>query len=113
MSNINKDILEARLEYELLNTSDNVLTGITKRAIDVGIDSLSSKQKYHVLPLLTEQCNGVTNPGGFHNRCSKTLKDEELLQALNNYNYYESYLCESCINETEDYARRWEKIKNE
>lgn len=41
-------------------------------------------------------CDGVEDPGGYHNECIKQLEGGELLQALDDEGYYDALLCDDC-----------------
>ena len=107
------DVLKQLLGKGHLDDEDAKVSGIAKLAIDKGIDHLSNLQKGVIAPHLQSACEGVTDPGGHHNHCQVVLEGKELATALENEGYYSSVLCESCINETEQYSNEWNRIQRE
>ncbi len=110
---IERDILEALLNHDLLQSDDAKVLGIARLAVDTDFDQLTDRQKYVLHPFLTAKCDGVEDPGGYHNRCQKTLEEQELLEAITNYGDYGSMLCERCRNEQDNYTYEWERIRAE
>lgn len=111
MSEVN--VLEKLLKTGSLDDEDGKVRGIAQLAVDKGFDHLSEPQKNVLRPHLTKACDGVTDPGGYHNDCQTVLESDELATALENQAYYGSLLCEKCIDEAEQYAREWERIDRE
>jgi len=105
--------LEKLLETGSLDNEDAKVRGIAQLAVDKGFDHLSEPQKKVLRPHLTKSCEGVTDPGGYHNDCQAELEGNELAAALESQAYYGSLLCEKCIDESEQYAREWERIDRE
>lgn len=110
---IEQKVLKVLIENGGLDNEDAKVLGIAKLAIDRGYDHLTGPQKYVVDPFLSRDCDGVTNPGGHHNECQVTLQGANLVNALENEAYYGAALCESCINESEQYSSEWERIQAE
>jgi len=106
-------VLEALHKNGSLDNEEDKVRGIAQRAVDNGYDNLSPLQKNVLAPLLTRACDGVTNPGDHHNDCQAVLEGAALVSALESEAYYEAVLCEDCVNETEQYAREWERIQAE
>ncbi|KWS11027.1 hypothetical protein AL064_12540 [Pseudomonas syringae pv. syringae] len=107
------EVLKQLLQNDHLHNEDAKVSGIAQLAVDKGFDSLSALQQSVIARLLTKKCEGVTNPGGHHNECHVILEGQEFATALEQERYYESVLCENCINETEQYSREWERLESE
>lgn len=105
-----QEVLKALLKYGCLDNEEQKVKGIAQLAVDQGYEHLSPLQRNVVVPFLTRNCEGVTNPGGHHNDCHVVLEGEALVAALD---YHDGVLCEDCINENEQYAREWERIQAE
>lgn len=84
--------LLARDAFEGLNPAE----GIARRGRDMGYSSLSDAQKRVINPHMTLPCEGVEDPGGHHNECTKQLVGAELVQAIDDEGYYDALLCEDC-----------------
>lgn len=110
---VEQKVLEVLIKNGSLDNEDVKVLGIAKLAIDKGYDHLTAPQKYVVDPFLSNHCNGVTDPGGHHNGCQSTLEGADLVKALENEAYYGAALCESCIDESEQYSRKWARIQAE
>lgn len=110
---VEQKVLEVLLENGSLDNEDAKVLGIAKLAIGKGYDHLTVPQKYVVDPFLSRDCDGVTDPGGYQNGCQVTLEGADLVKALKNEAYYGVALCESCIDESEQYSREWERIQAE
>ncbi len=107
------DVLRQRLSNGSLDECDAMVRGIAQLAMDQGFNNLTARQQAVLRPHLTQECAGVTNPGGHHNDCNVLLKGKKLAAALEQECYYGDALCEDCINETEQYRREWERIEAE
>ncbi|PQL08968.1 hypothetical protein [Pantoea ananatis] len=70
--------------------------GISSYGIDHGYESLTEAQKSVINPLMTLPCDGVEDPGGYHNECTNQLADAELVQAIDDEGYYDGLLCPDC-----------------
>ncbi|MHC3774480.1 hypothetical protein ACYDMD_19950 [Pantoea agglomerans] len=70
--------------------------GIAQRGIDKGYATLSLPQQHVLEPYMSIPCDGVEDPGGYHNECIKQLEGGELLQALDDEGYYDALLCDDC-----------------
>ncbi|MBA1295940.1 hypothetical protein G7025_21465 [Pseudomonas lurida] len=106
-------VLEKLLESGSLDNEDAKVRGIAQLAVGNGFDHLSELQKIVLKPYLNQSCDGVTDPGGYHNECQENLQGDELAAALGSQAYYGSLLCEKCIDEKEQYDREWERIDRE
>ncbi|VVO49427.1 hypothetical protein [Pseudomonas fluorescens] len=106
-------VLEILIQNGSLDSEDVKVLGIAKLAIDKGYDHLTAPQRYIVDPFLSRDCDGVTDPGGYHNECQATLEGANLVKSLENEAYYGAVLCENCIDVSEQYSREWEKIQAE
>jgi hypothetical protein len=78
-----------------------------------GFDICLSFKKSVLKPYLNQSCDGVIDPGGYHNECQKNLQGDEQAAALGSQAYNGSLLCEKCIDEKEQYDREWERIDRE
>ncbi|AZC31518.1 hypothetical protein C4K38_3559 [Pseudomonas chlororaphis subsp. piscium] len=107
------EVLKQLLSNGDLDQEDAKVSGIAKLAVDKGFDHLSAAQKAVLNPHLQRACEGVEDPGGYHNECTVVLEGKDLAAALEQAGYYGSVLCENCVNETEQYAREWDRIKRE
>lgn len=110
---IERDVLEALINHDLLQSDDAKVLGIARLAVDTDFDQLSAKQQYVLRPFMTVECDGVENPGGHHNNCQSRIEGQELLGAIASYGYYDAMLCESCRGEQDHYTNEWERIKAE
>jgi hypothetical protein len=106
-------VLRALLKNGSLDNEEQKVRGVAQLAVDKGYSHLSAAQKGVITPWLTRACDGVTDPGDHHNDCQALLEGEALASALENEAYYDGVLCESCVNESEQYAREWERIQAE
>ncbi|WP_460952591.1 hypothetical protein AB6N16_08060 [Pseudomonas marginalis] len=107
------EVLKQLLDKGHLDNEDAKVSGIAKLAVDKGFEQLSAPQKAVIAPHLQRACEGVTDPGGYHNECQIVLDGKEFATALEQEGYYGSLLCENCINETEQYANEWDRINKE
>lgn len=107
------EVLKQLLDKGHLDNEDAKVSGIAKLAVDKGFDQLSALQKAVITPHLQRACEGVTDPGGYHNDCQVVLEGTELATALEQEAYYGATLCENCINETEQYSNEWDRIQKE
>lgn len=106
-------VLRALLNNGSLDNEEQKVRGVAQLAVDKGYQHLSGAQKTLVTPWLIRACDGVTNPGGHHNNCQALLEGETLGSALETEAYYGGVICESCINESAQYEREWERIQAE
>ncbi|MGR1251995.1 hypothetical protein [Aeromonas veronii] len=101
-----EDILSHQLSVDAFHDQDAKVSGIARRAVDLGFDQLSPAQQRVLNPFLSQQCSGYTDPAE-HNDCEVVLEGELLLEA-----YEESqsdYVqCEHCRAESADIAHRRE-----
>lgn len=104
---VEDDILEIQLKNDTFHGEDGKVSGIAKLAVDKGFDTLSVAQKKVLQPFLTQPCEGVTDPGGFHNGCEVQLSGAELLDA---YEDFDSLRCERCRDEANDIAAHRESF---
>ncbi|MFP5426337.1 MAG: hypothetical protein ACLGJA_10825 [Gammaproteobacteria bacterium] len=107
------DVLTQLLDTGELDDEDSKVSGIAKLAVDKGFDHLTNPQKAVLAPYLERGCSGVTDPGGHHNECQRTLEGKALATALEQSEYYGEVLCEDCINESEQYSNEWDRISRE
>lgn len=54
-------------------------------------------------------CSGHTDPGGYHNDCSRELSGDELLNAYEQCGDPDCLQCESCIAEAGYDQHLWDK----
>lgn len=106
-------VVEKLVENGRLDNEDQKVRGIAQLAVDKGYDSLSKAQQSVLEPFLAHACDGVEDPGGYHNDCSVILEGEAFAEALTHEAHYNGVLCEKCINESEQYSREWERIQAE
>ncbi|MCD1645754.1 hypothetical protein [Marinobacter adhaerens] len=106
-------VLKALLNTGSLDNEEQKVQGIAQLAVDKGFDHLSNAQRGVIAPWLTRVCDGVTNPGGHHNNCHTLLEGESLASAIESEAYYGGVLCESCVDESEQYSREWDRIQAE
>ena len=92
---VEDDVLQRLLDRDVFVDKDPA-EGIAKRGRDVGYHNLSDARKRVINPLMTLPCDGVENPGGHHNECTKQLVDAELVQAIDDEGYYDALLCDDC-----------------
>lgn len=109
----NEQILNHLLEHGILDNEEQKVSGIAQLAVDEGFTSLSHAQKAVVTPWLSANCSGSTDPGGYHNGCSVELSGDELVEALELADDYESIQCESCRNADSGYAEQYSKFMEE
>lgn len=110
---IEQDVLVALLAHDEFHNQDPMVSGIAQRAIDFGLEQLSERQQAVLKPFLTKACEGVEDPGGYHNNCQYALEGQDLVDAINNSGYYGSTLCVDCREEQDGYTNEWERIKAE
>lgn len=108
-----ESLLKTMLEHDRFHNQNSMVSGIAQRAVNNGFSSLSAAQKAVLEPFLSEQCDGVTNPGGHHNDCTTILEGDELESAIVNDMYYGGLLCTDCVDERERYRHEWEKIQRQ
>ncbi|HGE7088529.1 TPA: hypothetical protein ACGB3K_005271 [Klebsiella aerogenes] len=70
--------------------------GIARSGLDRGYAALSQAQRNVIDPFMTLPCEGVENPGGYHNECNHTLSGNELITAIDDEGYYDALLCTDC-----------------
>jgi len=100
---IETDVLVALFEVDALHNETDQVKGIAQRAVDHGFETLSPKQQHVINHLLSKACEGVTNPGGYHNECRASIEGQDLIDATTNSGYFDGWLCEDCRNESEGY----------
>ena len=110
---VEQKVLDILLKNGSLDEEDQKVRGIAQLAVDNGYDHLSALQRKVVQPFLSRPCDGVENPGGYHNECTVTLEGKALVEALSNEAYYDAALCQDCVNEAEQYANEWARIQAE
>lgn len=108
-----ESLLNTLIKYDRFHGANQMVSGIAQLAVDKGYDSLSAKQKSVIAPYLEGVCDGVTDPAGHHNNCQHILEDDELDIAIQNDMYYGGLLCPSCVDEKEEYQRKWEDTQRD
>jgi len=108
-----ESLLSTLIKYDRFHGANQMVPGIAQLAVDKGYENLSGKQKLVLEPYLTHACDGVTDPGEHHNNCQHILEGDELESAIQNDMHYGGLLCPSCVDEKEDYRRRWEDMQSE
>ncbi|MFV3405859.1 hypothetical protein ACNFIC_18200 [Pseudomonas sp. NY15463] len=106
-------VLKKLFEVGYLDDEDAKVRGIAKRAIAHGYNTLTEPQKHVLSSWLTRQCDGHTDPAGELHECHVILEGEALANALENEGYYGRGMCQSCIDEVEEYDRQWDKMNDE
>ncbi|WJZ48853.1 hypothetical protein [Halomonas phage vB_HmeY_H4907] len=111
---VEEKILDYQLSRCLFDNAEFEGThGIARRAVEMGFNTLSPKQKAVLQPYLYEYCSGVTDPGGHHNNCSAKLEGEDLLEAYERCDDPEILICNSCYSEEGYHTHRLEKLLKE
>lgn len=110
---VEQKVLEVLIKNGSLDDEDQKVRGIAQLAVDKGFDQLSGAQQSVLQPFLSRTCDGVEDPGGYHNDCKVTLEGTALVEALSNESYYDGALCENCVNEANQYSNEWERIQAE
>lgn len=105
--------LEKLLEYGHIDQDNSMAEGIAKRAMSHGYDNLTQRQKAVLSQFLKRDCEGVTDPGDYHNGCEATLEGEGLAEALTRESYGDGFICESCEQESNEHQRQWDKMNAE
>ncbi|EKT6267682.1 hypothetical protein [Enterobacter roggenkampii] len=108
-----ESLLNTMLEHDRFHGQDAMVAGIAQRAVNNGYESLTPRQKAVLVPFLTKPCDGVTDPGGYHNDCQHVLEGDDLENAIQNDMYYGGLLCPSCVDEKEEHRRQWENIQRQ
>ncbi|MFC0227422.1 hypothetical protein [Serratia aquatilis] len=100
-------LLATLIGNDTFHNEEAKVSGIAQRAIDKGFSSLSAAQKKVLEPFMSHECDGYTDPGGFHHDCPNTLEGSELSEAYEEFSEHEAILCESCREEVnfQDYQR--------
>lgn len=106
-------VLEVLIKNGSLDEEDQKVRGIAQLAVDKGYEHLSGAQQKVVQPFLSRACDGVEDPGGYHNKCAVILEGAALAEALTNEAYHGSALCEDCVNEAAQYDNEWARIQAE
>lgn len=107
---IETEILAELIKVDALHEESDIVTGIARRAVDFGFETLTAKQQVVINHLLSKACEGVSDPGGFHNNCQAVLDGKDLADATINSGYYGVWLCEDCRNESDGYDRERERF---
>lgn len=106
-------VLEKLLEYGHLDQEDRKVEGIAKRAISNGYPNLTQPQKAVLSKWLKRDCEGVTDPAGYHNGCQAELEGDALADALDSESYGDGFVCDSCQQTANEHQRQWEKMNAE
>ncbi|WP_337263281.1 MULTISPECIES: hypothetical protein [unclassified Serratia (in: enterobacteria)] len=107
---VEDDILAIQLRSDIFSHEEKKVSGLAKRAVDNGYETLSDGQKAVLKPFLTQPCEGVTDPGGYHNACTSQLSGAELLEAYEEECNFDSLLCEHCRDEANDLAAQYDSF---
>lgn len=110
---VNESILHYQITHGVFDSEPQMVQGIAQLAIDKGLSFLTDKQRAVIEPFLTQHCSGVTDPGGHHNDCDRTLMGDDLLTAYEESDDCESLECESCRSESSYYAHQWNKLEKQ
>lgn len=110
---VEQEVLTILIKNGGLDDEDQKVRGIAQLAVDKGYNHLTGLQKKVVEPFLSRSCDGVEDPGGYHNNCQVTLEGSDLVKALRNESYYDGVLCESCAGESDQYSNEWARIQAE
>ncbi|MGY0151857.1 hypothetical protein ACVQ8M_05085 [Edwardsiella tarda] len=106
-------ILSMQIEMGVFYNEDSKVSGIARRAIDYGFDSLSEAQKNVLNPFLSKPCSGQRDPGGHSNNCEAILEGMDLSDAYEHCDDPESLQCELCREEAGFYAHQWESFSKD
>lgn len=109
---IQDEILAMQLKQDVFHNEEQKVSGIAQLAVDRGFDTLTPGQQAVVRPFLTQPCEGVTDPGGYHNNCQVQLTDEALKEAYEESDFG-SLLCEGCRDEQGGYAEEWARFSKD
>ena len=107
---IETEVLNELIKVDALHEESEIVKGIAQRAVDFGFETLTTKQQGVINHLLSKSCEGVSDPGGYHNNCQAVIDGKDLVDATVNSGYYGGWLCEDCRNESEGYEREREKF---
>ena len=111
---ITEDIIKVQLEKDYYEDKQpDYIAGLAQRAVEFGFDQLSEKQQAILKPHLSQACQGIDDPGGYHNDCNATLEGEALLAAYEQENYHDALICPSCTEEADFYEAQWEKFSKD
>jgi len=105
-----EEILRQQLEQDVFHNEDSKVSGIAKLAVDKGFASLTPAQKSVLRRFLSQPCEGVTDPAGYHNNCKVVLTEKELSDAYDAHFEHGSLLCQNCIDEANDIASHRESF---
>ncbi|MFA0347481.1 MULTISPECIES: hypothetical protein [unclassified Vibrio] len=109
-----EQILKHQLDTNYFDDKQpDFIEGLAQRAVDNTYASLSTAQQRVLEPHLSQTCDGVTDPGGYHNNCSTTLEAAELAEAYEQESYRDALLCQNCIDETEEHEAAWERFSRD
>ncbi|MBS0974852.1 hypothetical protein [Serratia rubidaea] len=109
---IEDEILALQLEQDVFQNEDSKVSGIAKLAVTKGFETLSPAQQSVVRPFLTQPCEGVADPGGYHNNCQAQLNGVELKDAYEERGFG-SLLCENCRDEQTGYEEHWARFSKD
>ncbi|UHD38421.1 hypothetical protein LT989_07110 [Citrobacter portucalensis] len=57
-----ESLLDTMLEHDRFHDQDTMVAGIAQRAVNIGYENLTPRQKAVLVPFLTQPCDGVTDP---------------------------------------------------
>ncbi|WP_348686357.1 hypothetical protein [Aeromonas bestiarum] len=109
---VTEDILRHQLEADLFYNEDQMVSGIARRAVDQGFDTLSPAQRRVLERFLSKKCCGYTDPAE-HVGCDVILEGGALLEAYEDADDPDSLQCEACRAERDFLAYRAERIERE
>jgi hypothetical protein len=111
---VKEQILKYQIDRDYFHDKQpNFIQGLAQRALDNGYSSLSEPQQNILRPHLSQSCDGVTDPGGYHNECTTTLEGEELVNAYEEEAYRDALLCQNCIDESQGHDDHWERFSRD
>lgn len=109
---VEEEVLKKLLDCDAFHDSDPKCAGIAQAGVDRGFSSLSPAQQHVVTPFMRQTCEGVVDPGGHHNGCTRELEGKELIEALDT-RFADGLVCAHCKEEASYYEHQWERIKAE
>ncbi|EPI8558191.1 hypothetical protein ACTAJO_000726 [Vibrio fluvialis] len=111
---ITESIIKHQLEQDYYNDKKpDFIVGLAERAVELGYDTLSDKQKAILEPHLSQKCEGIRDPGGYHNNCEKILEGDDLDTAYEQAGFRSAVLCSDCMEEEDYQESQWEKFNRE
>lgn len=99
---VTEDILRHQLEIDAFYNEEQMVSGIARRAVDQGYESLSGAQRRVLQRFLSQRCS-----------CGAVLEGDALLEAYGDTDDPDSLQCESCRADRDYLAYRADKIERE